>query len=70
MPIAVIQNATLPSQRVLICTLETVVEEVATNQLASPSIIIIGEVVTLNRAAAIAASANAPNELQRAVGAF
>ena len=70
MPIAVIQNATLPSQRALICTLETVVEEVAANQIASPSIIIIGEVVTLNRAAVLASSVNARNELQLAVNAL
>jgi uroporphyrin-III C-methyltransferase len=54
MPIAVIQDATLPSQRELICTLDTVVEQVATHHMASPSVIIIGEVVTLNRATAIA----------------
>ena len=51
MPVAVIQDATLPSQRVLICTLATVIEAVAKHRLASPSVIIIGDVVALNRAA-------------------
>ena len=50
LPIAVIQDATLPSQRVLICTLESVVEQVAVQRMASPSVIVIGDVVTLNRA--------------------
>ena len=68
-PVAVIQDATLPSQRVLICTLETVVAEVATHVIASPSIIIIGEVVTLNRAVTIAASAQERIEPQRIVTA-
>ncbi len=54
MPIALIQDATLPSQRELICTLDAVVEQVARHRMASPSVIIIGEVVTLSRAAAIA----------------
>ena len=49
MPIAVIQDATLPSQRVLICTLESVVAGVITEGIASPSVIVIGEVVSLNR---------------------
>jgi uroporphyrin-III C-methyltransferase len=68
MPIAVIQDATLPSQCVLICTLETVVEEVTRNRLASPSIIIIGEVVTRHRAREIATSPEVYHQLQRAVG--
>lgn len=75
MPIAVIQDATLPSQRQLISTLETVVDDVSKNQFASPSIIVIGEVVTLSdlvtlsHAAAIAASATTPNMFQHAVNA-
>jgi uroporphyrin-III C-methyltransferase len=67
MPIAVIQDATLPSQRVLICTLETVAAEVATHEIESPSIIIIGEVVTLNRAVTIASSAQERIKPQRIV---
>ena len=65
MPIAVIQDATLPSQRQLICTLDTVVEQVARQQLASPSIIVIGEVVTLNRAAEIVDYARAGIRAER-----
>jgi uroporphyrin-III C-methyltransferase len=65
MPIAVIQDATLPGQRALICTLETVVADVATNGFASPSVIVIGEVVTLNHAVTIAASPKEQIETQR-----
>ncbi|MEO5861539.1 MAG: uroporphyrinogen-III C-methyltransferase [Burkholderiales bacterium] len=69
MPVAVIQDATLPSQRVLICTLETVVEDVAAHHLVSPSIIVIGEVVSLNRAAEIAEIAKMRIEARHAVTA-
>lgn len=48
MPVAVIQDATLPNQRALVCTIATVVDEVAKHQFISPSIIVVGEVVTLS----------------------
>ena len=50
MPIAVIQDATLPTQRELICTLATLIDDVAAYRMASPSVIVIGAVVTLHRA--------------------
>jgi uroporphyrin-III C-methyltransferase len=54
MPVAVIQDATLPSQRALISTLATVVADVAIHGFSSPSIIVVGKVVTLNHAIDIA----------------
>lgn len=74
MPIAVIQDATLPTQRGLISILATVVDDVAESHFASPSIIVIGEVVTLGdavtlcNAAEIAVSAP-PVEFQIGVSA-
>ena len=56
MPVAVIQDATLPSQRALISTLGNVVADVANGGFASPSIIVVGRVVTLNHAVAIASN--------------
>lgn len=47
MPIAIIQNATLPTQRVLISTLDRVAEDSRAQAFASPSIVIIGAVVKL-----------------------
>ncbi len=47
MPVAVIQNATLPTQRVLISTLDLVADAASAQQFASPSIVIVGEVVNL-----------------------
>lgn len=46
-PVAVIQWGTLFEQRTMTATLETIVEAVEQNQLKNPSIVIIGEVVTL-----------------------
>ncbi len=59
MPIAVIQDATLSTQRQLICTLSTVIEQVAAQQMASPSVIVVGEVVTLHRASEIVSQVQA-----------
>jgi uroporphyrin-III C-methyltransferase len=47
MPVAVIQDATLATQRVLINTLDRVADAAAAQQFASPSIVIIGNVVKL-----------------------
>lgn len=44
-PVAVIQNGTLPSQKVVVGTLQNIVERVEAAQIASPAIIAIGEVV-------------------------
>ena len=67
LPIAVIQNATLPSQRVLVSTLETIIDDVTQQQMASPSIIVMGEVVTLHRAQMIVEHAQADIQAQAAI---
>ena len=45
--VAVISNATLPKQDVVIGTLETIIDEVEKHPLASPALIVVGEVVSL-----------------------
>jgi uroporphyrin-III C-methyltransferase len=44
-PVAVIQNGTLPDQRVITGTVSTIVELCSVADLGSPSIIVVGEVV-------------------------
>ena len=44
MPAAVIQNGTLPDQRHVLCTLQTLAQTVLLEGLTSPSIVVIGEV--------------------------
>jgi len=44
-PVAVIQNATLPSQRHVTCSLGALHSTIEQEQLASPSVIVVGEVV-------------------------
>ena len=44
-PVAVIQNATLPGQRHITTRLATLAQAIAQSGLASPSIIVVGEVV-------------------------
>jgi len=43
-PVAIVQNASLPTQRHAVCTLETL-SAIASEQLTSPSAIIVGDVV-------------------------
>jgi len=50
LPVAVIQDATTPKQRVLVSTLARVAEEAATEGYGSPAIIAIGEMVRLRAA--------------------
>jgi uroporphyrin-III C-methyltransferase len=45
MPVAVVQNGTLPSQRQVVSTLARVADAVAQAQLQSPALIVVGEVV-------------------------
>ena len=52
-PVAVVQNASLPTQRQAFCTLGTLVETVASSGLGSPSIIVVGDVA---RAALLASA--------------
>ncbi|GAB3213967.1 uroporphyrinogen-III C-methyltransferase [Marinactinospora thermotolerans] len=48
-PVAVVQEATLPSQRVLTATLGTVATEVARAGIRPPAVLVIGEVVNTAR---------------------
>ncbi|VAW71107.1 Precorrin-2 oxidase @ Sirohydrochlorin ferrochelatase activity of CysG / Uroporphyrinogen-III methyltransferase [hydrothermal vent metagenome] len=47
MPIAMVQQATTPNQKVVTGTLDTMVDKVKQFQLKPPTLIIVGEVVTL-----------------------
>ena len=44
-PVAIIQNASLPTQRQAVCTLADMVATIAREQLASPSVIVVGDVL-------------------------
>lgn len=50
LPIAVIQNGTLSNQKVVTGTLENIVEIVHKNEVQSPAIIVVGEVVSIYKA--------------------
>jgi len=45
MPVAVIQDGSLPTQRTLVATMETIAHQARMQEMASPSIIVVGEVV-------------------------
>ena len=55
-PVAIVQRATLPDQRHAVATLGTLRATIAREQLASPSVIVVGDVV---RGVALAAQAQA-----------
>ncbi len=44
-PVAVVQHATLPQQRHAVCRLDALAATIAREQLASPAIIVVGDVV-------------------------
>ena len=44
-PVAVVQNASLPQQRHAVCTLEDLVDTVEREQVGSPAIIVVGDVL-------------------------
>ena len=44
-PVAIIQNASLPQQRHAVCTLAELAHAIAREQLASPSVIVVGDVL-------------------------
>ena len=44
-PVAIIQNASLPHQRQVICTLQQLKATIAREHMASPSVIVVGDVV-------------------------
>ncbi|MDR2719858.1 MAG: uroporphyrinogen-III C-methyltransferase [Nitrososphaerota archaeon] len=47
--VAMIESGTLPQQRTLIATLDTIIDKSKENNLKPPSVILIGEVATLGR---------------------
>ncbi len=53
-PVAVIQRASLPDQRHLVTTLGELAAEIERQQLASPSVIVVGDVVSGIQAAQVA----------------
>ncbi len=57
MPVAVVQNGTLPTQRRVVSQLDQVVAAVAREGLASPALVIVGEVVRF-------ANVNSSREIQ------
>ena len=44
-PVAIIQNASLPQQRQVLCTLDSLVTTLQREQLASPSVLVVGDVM-------------------------
>ena len=55
-PVAIIQNASLPTQRQAVCTLAELVSTIAREQLVSPSVIVVGHVLQGLLAAGLQAS--------------
>ena len=49
MPVAVIQNGSLASQKIALGHVNTIVQEVQQKQIVSPAIIVVGEVVKLHK---------------------
>ena len=56
-PVAIIQNASLPTQRQAVCKLAALESTIARKQLASPSVIVVGDVFQGLLAAGMDASA-------------
>ncbi len=54
-PVAIIQHASLPQQRHAVCTLAEMESTIAREQLASPSVIVVGDVIAGMLTAACAA---------------
>ena len=52
LPVAVIENGTLPQQRTIVGTLQTIADDVAGHNVRGPAVIVIGEVVRLRDKAA------------------
>ena len=48
-PVAVIQNGTTPKQKMIIGTVSNIAQKVKRSKMESPSIIIIGKVVSLSK---------------------
>jgi uroporphyrin-III C-methyltransferase/precorrin-2 dehydrogenase/sirohydrochlorin ferrochelatase len=47
-PVALVEQGTTPQQRVYIATLDTLLEVIASKDIKPPTLIIVGEVVTLH----------------------
>ncbi len=63
-PVAIIQHASLPQQRHAVCTLADMASTIAREQLASPSVIVVGDVMQ----GMLAASSTAPELTRYAAG--
>lgn len=48
LPVAIIQNGSLPEEKIAIGKIDTIVSIVEQNQISSPAVIVIGEVVALH----------------------
>jgi len=62
-PVAVVQHVSLPTQRHVVCTLDTLHHTVVRNKMASPSVIVVGDVLQGLMQLAI------PNEPSRCIAA-
>jgi uroporphyrin-III C-methyltransferase len=51
LPVAVIQNGSLPTERVVVAEVDTIVDVVQRENIGSPAVIVIGEVVRTHPAA-------------------
>ena len=60
-PVAIIQNASLPTQRHAVCTLAELQSTIAREQLASPSVIVVGDVLQGLLAAGMQTTDSAPH---------
>ena len=60
-PVAIVQHATLPRQRHAVCTLDALAATIARERLASPAVIVIGDVVRAATHLREVASANEPD---------
>lgn len=49
LPIAVIHNASMPSEKIIIGEIENIVEQLKINKLKPPTVIVIGDVVKLSK---------------------
>lgn len=56
-PVAVVQHASLPQQRHVVCRLDALAHTVATERIGSPAVIVVGEVAGMAQAASLAATA-------------
>jgi len=50
LPIALIQNGSLPNERIALGTVDTILEQAARNQIGVPAVIVLGEVVAKHEA--------------------